>query len=923
MLVTMLRISVGLMLWLSLYSFAASPNVAFFYGANPPWDELQAFDIVVVEPGHGHNIDPKLHSTARSQLFAYVSVGEIERDRSYAKELPAGWAPGANEPWNSVVIDQTQPEWPKFLVERIIAPMWDAGYRGFFLDTLDSFHIIAKTDEERARQTQGLIKAVRAIRAQFPEAKLIFNRGFEILPELHRDAYAVAVESIYTGWDSRNNAYVEVSEKDRAWLLGQVQRVRDEYKLPVIAIDYVPPGSRDAARDGARKIAALGLTPWVSNGGLDQLGVGAIEVMPRKILMLYEGDGNEFSLMINRIHRLATMPLNYLGYTVEYIDVNNQPLPAHPLPGRYAGIVSWFESEQAVNRPGVRQWLAKQREAGMKMAVLGTFGFPFADPLAKTFGLTTSTARQGPTSVSIAHRDPLIGFESQPIADRRFFAPLKAPAQATTLLRIRSDSGDTMDAAALTEWGGYVLQPYEFRTLPGEAGDRWIVNPIEFFRRALALPQMPVPDVTTENGRRLMLVHIDGDGFVNLAEMAGTPFAGDVLLKQVLQKYRVPHSVSIIQGEIAPNGLYPKLAPELEQIARRIFAVPHVEIASHTYSHPFTWAPAAAGADPESYHLNIPGYQFNLKAEIPDSIDYINSRLAPPGKRTRMIFWTGNTNASKDALAMAAEAGVLNINGGDTTITRLNRTLAAVSPVGLQKGGHFQVYAPNQNENVYTNQWTGPFYGYERVIETFELTETPLRLKPINIYYHAYSASKRASLNALDRVYQWALRQPVMNIYASEYAQKVLDFNRVVIARGAEGWIVRGGGALRELRAPAGLGVPSVADSRGIAGYQPRGSTDNYIHLTGSDALVKLVPQAATQPYLVEANGRIGSWKQDRSTIEFSLQAHVPLRFSLANISGCRVEGDGRALTGVSQGGTTRYELKQNGIERISISCAS
>jgi hypothetical protein len=90
-----------------------------------------------------------------------------------------------------------------------------------------------------------------------------------------------------------------------------------------------------------------------------------------------------------------------------------------------------------------------------------------------------------------------------------------------------------------------------------------------------------------------------------------------------------------------------------------------------------------------------------------------------------------------------------------------------------------------------------------------------------------------------------------------------------------------------------------------------------------------------TQPYLVEANGRIANWQHGghqggqqsgqpgRSSLQFGLQAHVPLRFSLANVSGCRVEGDGRPLAGVAQGGITRYELKQNGIERISVSCAS
>jgi hypothetical protein len=433
---------------------------------------------------------------------------------------------------------------------------------------------------------------------------------------------------------------------------------------------------------------------------------------------------------------------------------------------------------------------------------------------------------------------------------------------------------------------------------------------------------MPVPDVTTENGRRLMLVHIDGDGFVNRSERAGTPFAGEVLLNDVLQKYRIPHTVSVIQGEVGPNGLYPKESPRLEAIARRIFALPHVEIASHTLSHPFRWSPKAAGADPGAYHLQIPGYTFDLNAEVQGSIDYINTRLAPKGKRAQLIFWTGDTNPGSDALELAARAGVLNLNGGGAEITRRDRTLANVWPIGMQKGNHFQVYAPNNNENTYTNLWTGPFYGYERAIETFELTETPYRLKPIDIYYHAYSASKRASLNALDRVYQWALKQPVMNVYASEYAQKVLDFNRIVVARGAEGWIVRGDGALRQLRIPSSLGVPNVAASRGIAGYQMRGN-DIYVHAAGADAVLQLAPQVPAQPYLVEANGRIANWQQERSTMQFGLQAHVPLRFSLGNVSGCRVEGDGRPLAGVAQGGITRYELKQNGIERISVSCAS
>ena len=124
---------------------------------------------------------------------------------------------------------------------------------------------------------------------------------------------------------------------------------------------------------------------------------------------------------------------------------------------------------------------------------------------------------------------------------------------------------------------------------------------------------------------------------------------------------------------------------------------------------------------------------------------------------------------------------MLNMNGGDTLITRSNPSLALVAPLGVTKNGHFQVYAPNQNENVYTNNWLGPFYGYERVIETFELTNVPYRLKPIDIYFHTYSASKPASLKALDKVFRWATEQETNPVHASDYIRKVLDFNQLVV----------------------------------------------------------------------------------------------------------------------------------------------
>jgi hypothetical protein len=235
-----------------------------------------------------------------------------------------------------------------------------------------------------------------------------------------------------------------------------------------------------------------------------------------------------------------------------------------------------------------------------------------------------------------------------------------------------------------------------------------------------------------------------------------------------------------------------------------------------------------------------------------------------------------------------------------------------VSGLGLRRGAGLQVFAPNQNENVYTNNWTGPFYGYQRVIETFELTESPRRLKPINIYYHVYSASKAASLNALHRVYAWALAQPVVPVHASDYARKVLDFHRAAIARDWREsrltWRVRSGDDLRTLRLPADAAV-SLADSRNLAGSAP-GPAGRYLHLTAAEATVVAGADPDPPVQVREAAGRIDDFERSAGGIRFALSAYTDSRFTLSAARHCRARIDGRDAAPVSsRGDELTYEL--------------
>lgn len=926
---THFRILAALVIWATTCLTWASPAVALFYGKQAHLHEFRIFDVVVVEPDHGH--DPKAYARPDSRLFAYVSVAEAHPGRSYFKDIPDAWKIAHNGDWGSEVIDQTPEAWPEFFASRVVAPLWEKGFRGFFLDTLDSYRLARNFDE--AEQQRGLIRVIETLHRRFPGIQLILNRGFEIVPQVRDKVFMVAAESLYQGWNANSQRYEPVRENDRKWLLGQLQAIRELHGIEILVIDYVAPGQRTLSRETARRIGAHGFTPWVTDSKLESMGIGSVESVPRRIMMLYDSSESA-ALKFSNAHRYLQMPLNHLGYVVDYADVR-KPLPA-VAPDRYAGVVSWLSGglpapyDAALNR-----WLQARQEDKLPIAIIGELGFVADRKFERRFNLEAAPARPA-GALKIVHQHPIMGFETSPRPHPGEAPPVRAIGEgAEPLIELRDARDERYTGGALMPWGGFILEPFALYKVPGNDQLRWVIDPFAFIQASLRLPDIPVADVTTENGRRLLFSHIDGDGFPSLAEFPGAPTAAEVLLDKVLLKYRIPTTVSVIESETSPNGLHPKLSSRLEEAARKMFRLPHVEVASHTYSHPFLWDISARHGKfkddrEETYHLDIPGYHFDLHREIVGSMNYIRQRLAPAGKPARILLWSGDTSPGADALKIVTEAGFLNMNGGDTSISRSNPSLTAVGALGVQTGGFLQVYAPITNENIYTNLWRGPFYGFERVIETFEMTEHPRRLKPVDIYYHTYSASKPAALKALDKVFAWADRQTLHPVFASEYIAKVHDFHTLAIGRDDKGWRIRSDGHLRTLRIP-GNWQPRVDDSDGIAGYLKNGGT-TYVHLAGESAQLSVKNEAGAKhpPYLVDANARIGGWapstKRKSGTLSFTLKGHQALDLRLANVIGCQTLINGKpAVTTRSDviDGTPVSRFKSNdATAQIEISCA-
>lgn len=899
---------------------AAAPSVAVFYGAAPPLAELAAFDWAVVEAEHL----PTPPAGGETRWLAYLSLGEVAPSRPWFRQLPEAAFSGSNADWRSHIVDQSWPGWADFVVEQLAAPLWQAGYRGFFLDTLDSYQL-ATPPAEWARQQAGLLAVIGALKKRFPQATIIANRGFELLPQMAPLIDAVAAESLYQGWRADRQQYRVVPEADRAWLSGKLHEVQQRWGKLAIAIDYVAPGQRALARQTAARIGADGFIPWVSDAALTSLGVGSIELMPRRVLLLY--DGGEVPLgdvRYSQAHRALAMPLEQLGYAPQYHDYR-LPLPVlHP--GTVAGIVVWSQSNSAAAR--LSDWLQVQISVGIPVASLDDFPFRNEPAVLAALGLSgvpladggwqIQSSRGPGYEIALRPQQPAVGLQLQ--AGERWLR--LQPAQNGQNGNGGGNGYDAVDAIAITPWGGYALAPYVLSDVLDV--QRWQFDPFAFLQAALRLPAMPTPDVTSENGQRLAFVHIDGDGFMSRAEMPGDRLAGEVLL-DLLREHRYPTTMSVIEAEVAPRGLYPALSPRLEATARAIFALPHVELASHSYSHPFRWRKLAQGASSENYSLTLPGYQFDLEREIAGSAAYIDNRLAPAGKKTRLFLWTGDTNPPDEALALTRRVGLLNMNGGETVITRSRTSLTGVAPLGLPRGAEYQVFAPNQNENLYTNLWTGPFYGFDRMIETFELTESPRRLKPANLYYHSYAASKVASLKSLQRLYAWMDQQPLHPVAASDYAAKVLAWQQAQVLRVGDGWRVQADDILRQWRLPAAMPLPDLDQAQGIAGWSEAAGGGYYLHLSQGQARwrASAAGQTPRQPWLVAANARLLHWQTAADgSLNFALQGYQPLRFTLSHGPRCQLQQGGRAIAASQrQGAFHQYRLTSHAATTLQLLC--
>lgn len=893
------------------------PAIAFYYGNEAPIGSLMAYDWVVLQQEQASNARIDLLTQANTLPVAYVSVGEMARSHRLFSDLQQNWLIGENPSWSSVLLDLRLPEARSFLLDNLIDPAFERGFQGVFLDTLDSFVLAPNGTEQTPAFAEAQQKLITAIRERHPDSKIILNRGFHLPDAVMAQVDALALESWRNGYNAVNKAYYQVSDSDRQWLDEQLDRWRKARpNMPLIAIDYVAEPSRAGER--VERLRNEGFVTWVTNPELTWLSPSRPKQVKRHVLVMH--DLSESNMDRSAAHRYGGIVLERSGFVPRYHSTRN-PLPQEPIQDRYVGILVWWETGN--RHTGLCTWLAQQQDKGIPVVLMGRIsGNPVCNSVLSA---TNATVPSAPLTYQKEH--PSVGnYEGERLPSLTAQTTPQAEKH-TPWLSFSDARGQRFDPVYTHNGGGVASGPYIFESGPDNQA-YWLFNPFVFFLQAFGNPAIPAINTTTENGRRILTAHIDGDGFVSRGEFPGSPLSAKIIRDEIISRYDIPHAVSVIEAETSPKGLYPGVSEDAERLAQSIFRMDTVEVASHTYSHPFFWQSMEGGPAPRlentiyGYFMDIPDYQAALVREVGGSVSYINQRLAPDDKPVSIFLWTGDARPGPEALQRVREAGLANVNGGNTRPLPYASELAGTWPDARPVGDELQVYAPVMNENVYTNAWNGPFYGFRDVIDTFRVLEEKGRLKPMGIYYHFYSGTKPEALGALHEIYRYALNQQVTPLYLSDYAKRVQTFYYSALLQDDEGgWRWRGIGQPSTVTISPDQ-YPDLERSTGVAGYHDVAGK-RYVHLTGEDPHLFLARTPPKGPRLVHANGVLTQWQREQENgnwqITIGLRSYQPVEFSLAGISQCK-SSDRSAKINAS-GSHLRVTLKARATDTLTLEC--
>jgi hypothetical protein len=686
--------------------------------------------------------------------------------------------------------------------------------------------------------------------------------------------------------------------------------------------------------------------PTLSNPKLGGDGVYPAGVTPykRKILAFYQPSADEKPTQ-NQTFLSAHMILEHLGLIVNYHNLDDPNLPSMEEMKDYQGILLWPAEDSIPEARAFDTWLRENVAQGRRLVLMGDYQIrerrtlslinpqglyavmglhydPLGNaPLISSVKGLSSFQRSAPRDPKVLKQTPgvmefehPIDFNDKDLKGNWHLVRSLWPESEVHLTV--SQAQGVSDIVVITKTGGAAVGPFAIfdkeddRKLRVESaavnkddvkvkaddvgGSPWRLDPFWFFAKAFDVEDRPRPDITTLNGSRIYYSHIDGDAFHGISRIDMSSLNGEMMYKRVLRDLPLPVTVSYVTKDIETR-LNDRYSRELDA-AQEIFKLSNIEAATHTFSHPFDWRKGDLNlsSDPNKPY-ELVRRDVDLEKEIRHSVDFVD-KLCPPDKRCEILLWSGRCNPPPKAIKLLRDLGLPNMNGAESTLDKKFPHIAGLLPIYGDIDDETQYHVSAAGDFYYTQSWTGDYDGMKNLPDYFNRTESPRRLRCLNVYYHFYLAEREPGITGLEVAYADVIRRSPAPMFASEYTQVLRDALETKIGVDGSGryWMKNTGNA-RTIRMDKEPRFPDFTNSKGIIGFN-RVNGDLYLHLDGTgETLLALTDAAPAGPYLERFTQRANNWRVQADGVSFEAEGQGPVHLSIRNLdvsSPYRIETD-------------------------------
>ena len=245
-------------------SIFSRPTVERVAGQRKEWNDVSSFvcyygefniefqskfDVVIMHSSTLYT-DPQAKEKVQQlkdagcYIVSYITIGEDDTleiadglgEGGYASYyIYENGSPKPNTNWNSYFVDAGNPVWQAKIINET-AKILSYGVDGIFMDTLDTVDIATNT-------LSGMADLVKKLDENFPEAKLVANRGFTVLPYISQYIDGMMFESFNTTYNFEEGKVSDLTEESREWneeiACNTINAIRRYDYFPIFALDYV------------------------------------------------------------------------------------------------------------------------------------------------------------------------------------------------------------------------------------------------------------------------------------------------------------------------------------------------------------------------------------------------------------------------------------------------------------------------------------------------------------------------------------------------------------------------------------------------------------------------------------------------------------------------------------------------------------